>query len=467
MEIRTYETDMAVRLKDRLLSEGLTYGATDSYTSLISPSSTVISTAEQKEVQIDLDLLWDLYRKSNWLYVASMDNEAPSWIARMAESGLNPIEKNMQRLVARKGLEPKMCRVDYISFGEGRKIAEVQWKSGGPGLFFGMQEAYKDVVPFTGDETAFGDPINGFFKMMSAKGDAAVNDIRGNWTNGEVYLRAKYLRMGLNYNLVNRLEFAKEVKGDGGRFKVGGEPVNFFYFYWSPNNDLAHEAELYRKLAYASLDGLIWVENPMNYAYRAKWQFALPFMDEFKGLFSDRLRQILSPTVIIRNEIDLEPIIPYMDKEDDIKAKLSKVKEIDDILKLGEASRKALIVKCAGSKGEYYNRGKGVFRLTGGKGVLKETVDMIKAQMSKEEPWIVQEFVCKKYDVPIFADGKVETTPMHARFMVFGQKMDAECQVLGGLANFAHHWKVSGKKPGIDANGNMVGSTFTDIRVKR
>jgi hypothetical protein len=51
--------------------------------------------------------------------------------------------------------------------------------------------------------------------------------------------------------------------------------------------------------------------------------------------------------------------------------------------------------------------------------------------------------------------------------MVFGARFNGQDQptIMGGLGNYGAHWKVSGRSPGIDDRGNLLGTGFNDMRV--
>ena len=136
MYIKPFAPIHALRVLNRLNEFGLHYGGSASYASLLTPSSTLITEAEVQDLQEDLTELCMLYEIWQRIYLDSLESREPAWIASLSESGLSETERRIQRETAKSVLRPSMARVDYISMGSSRKISEVQWKSGGPGLFF-------------------------------------------------------------------------------------------------------------------------------------------------------------------------------------------------------------------------------------------------------------------------------------------------------------------------------------------
>jgi hypothetical protein len=97
-------------------------------------------------------------------------------------------------------------------------------------------------------------------------------------------------------------------------------------------------------------------------------------------------------------------------------------------------------------------------------------IDFIKERIVTEnEPWIVQQYVHQTYPISMChpdAIDNVQQVAAHARFMVFGARFNGqEPTIMGGLGNYGAHWKVSGRSPGIDDRGNLLGTAFNDIRV--
>jgi hypothetical protein len=226
-----------------------------------------------------------------------------------------------------------------------------------------------------------------------------------------------------------------------------------------------------KRLAGAVLDGKVWVETPLNYAYRQKWGLALPFMDEFRSLFDDRLRQIVIPTALLTvADADLSPIVPHMDNPD--RDRLLGVTRPLDLAELPTALRRSLVVKCGAGRGDYYSHGRGVFRIGGSRASARKVLEFVTDRtVLHEEPWLVQPYAAETYRLQLSFPEAVEdlrTVDAHARFMVFGAKFGRGDPVtMGGLGNYGAHWKVSGKTPAVAPDGAITGTAFNDLRVER
>ncbi|MBI4097449.1 MAG: hypothetical protein HY426_00230 [Candidatus Levybacteria bacterium] len=453
----------------------LIYGNSTTYDSLITPSSTCITPGEVGEISNDLDALWKFYKKLTELYLKSIQQNAPSWIKEFTEHGMLKEEIEAHRLVCFAGLEPVACRIDYVSLGSERKIAEVQWKSGGPGLFFGIQDAYMEAIPFQSNMKPLGDAVDNFYELILKtthnNGPNVVNAVRDVWLNGENFLKKKYDQRGMHYFPLNRNEIAKNIIKERNNFFVSDQrgilrKISFLngqgFTRFFPKENLL-------LLARATTEERLWIETPLNYLYRQKWCLALPFMNGFKDLFEKQLKDIIIPTALIEyDHIDLSPIVPYINHES--KEKLLSIKQLENLAELPSSLRDCLIFKCAAGTGEYYSDGKGVFRISGSHKFAKKILDFIQERVIiAKEPWIVQVYIDKKCQIPASLPSCLESQQIidaHARFMIYGGMLkEKKAVVIGGLGNFGKHWKVSGKSPYKDEHGNLLGTAFNDIRI--
>lgn len=463
---------VADELASALTASGLIYGSGDTYASLITPSSCVVDPAATTALVDDLALLWQFYRAWNDLYRASLAGEAPRWIARLCEYGLSPEEIQAQRTTLTAGLTPRFCRVDYIAIGPQRAVAEVQWKSGGLGLFSGIHDVHAATVPATA-----GMPGNlaGSFREMirQCSGDdpVAVNPVRSVWYRGEHYLRRACDGQGMRYIVFDRREGAQRIIERNGRFMVADKgrllPVNFLYA--QELLPVIAPAMIVR-LARAAVDGRLWIETPLNYVYRQKWGMALPFMPDYAHLFDDRLRALFGAVALMHGEtIDLTALATGVPEA--IGQQLRAVRTIDDLADLSTAARRLLVLKCGSGSGAYYSQGRGVLRLNGSRSVAQKTLAFVKERLAQGEPWIVQRYVDATYPVDVclpWATHTLQPIDAHARFMIYAT-FDAHGtpHLIGGLGNFSSEWKVSGKSARLDERGRIAGAAFNEMRFLR
>lgn len=272
MQILRHPDQAAADLAAALNANGLRYGAEESYSGLITPSSCVLDATETAAITADLALLWQFYRTLNDLYRAALRGEAPRWIADLCEYGLRPEEIQAQRITLAAGLTPRLCRVDSITLHPQRIVSEVQWKSGGLGLFFGIHDVCATTTPVA--EARPGNPVEGLrTTIMTCDGvePVAVNPVHSVWLAGEGYLRRMLDRQGLRYIAFDRRDGPRRIIERGGRFRVaeGGSllPVNFIY--GQELLPVIAPSTLVR-LAQAAAEGKLWIETPLNYVYRQK-----------------------------------------------------------------------------------------------------------------------------------------------------------------------------------------------------
>ncbi|GIV82875.1 MAG: hypothetical protein KatS3mg051_2229 [Anaerolineae bacterium] len=460
---------VASELAAALTANRLIYGSGDTYASLITPSSCVIDSTTTTALTGDLMLLWQFYHIWNNLYRASLAGEAPRWIARLCEYGLRPEEIQAQRITLAAGLTPRFCRVDYVAIGPQRVIAEVQWKSGGLGLFSGIHDVHTAIVPATAGRP--GNLAGSFREMIrQCSGDdpVAVNPVRSVWYRGEHYLRRTCDRQGMRYIVFDRREGAQRIIERSSRFMVAekGELLRIDFLYAQELLPVIAPTMIVR-LAQAAANDRLWIETPLNYVYRQKWGMALPFMPDYAHLFDDRLRALFGAVALIRGEkVDLRALaddVPHA-----IGQQLRAVRTIDNLAGLSTAARRLLVLKCGSGSGAYYSQGRGVLRLNGSRSAAQKTLAFVKERLAQGEPWIVQRYVDATYPVDVCLPWETHTLrpiDAHARFMVYATFDEhGTPMIIGGLGNFSREWKVSGKSARLDEQGRITGAAFNEMR---
>lgn len=462
------------KLSDELLNlfvdKELIYGDGQNYGAFISPSVTIFNQGLVDRINADLEEIWKLYEILNELYIKSIDGDAPSWIHLSVECGLTNDEIKIQRLIAKEKLQPKFCRLDYIELEPQRKIAEVQWKSGGLGLFSGIQNIYSRVVSLP---NAYREKkiVNGIHRLISASipssSNVTINCVRLPWMSSENYLRdillpsSEYFPISLKnlYLNVGKYDGKYYLTQNGKKYEIG---FGYGLGYWTRFADNLYE------FATDILDGKLWIESPLNSLYRQKWGLAMPFMPSYKNLFSERLREIIPPSVLLHgNNVNFDPILEYSPKF----TVLESVTRVSQLADLPLSIRKSMILKCGGGI-ELNSRGKGVFRLGSTRKKDKEVLAFVQNRIARlNEPWIVQEYIKSKTDIFLSMPNlplKFKELSTHTRFMLFGiNEGRGQVEFVGGLGNYGIHWKVAGRHPkSSDETGKLVtGSSFNDIRI--
>ncbi|WP_024804318.1 hypothetical protein [Nocardia sp. BMG51109] len=474
MKIVERSSGSVEKLVECLLSSGLVYGDSPVFSSLVSPCSVILTEHELSDIDRDLHAMWQLYTTCTYLYRAALAGEAPAWVAQLAEQGLSNAEVSAHRITAAAGLEPRMCRLDYIAMDGRRQIAEIQWKSGGPGLFLGFSDVCRKTVPIAGTAPT-SSPIDDFAEVIrdrhrSRQGVLALNAVRGTWMRSEKYLERELARRNVDYRAVDRSDIGSRIESKTGRLSYrdssGNRPVDFIHGqgFSSMISD-----ELLLAAARAGTGDDMWIETPLNYIYRQKWVLALPFMDSFRGHFDDRIRQIVVPTALIAGPIlRLETLVPHL--EHPLREVLLDPVEPEAFISLPESLRRSIVFKCGSGVGPYYSDSKGVFRLGGSRSSARKVLTFIIDRiMTSGEPWIAQVFVNEKHRVPMCTPtriGDISQYAAHGRFMVYGMRLhNNNPRVMCTLANFSTNWKVTGRSTTTGRQGRIDGASFTDIRV--
>jgi hypothetical protein len=471
MKLLDHDHTSIPELAEALESRDLIFGIGSECSSLITPSSVLLDRCEFQDLESDLEPIWEFYRVWTDLYLKSLAGAEPDWIREFCEHGLSKRKVRVQKIIAEAGLEPKFARLDYVSLGANRKIVEVQWKSGGIGLFSGIIRALRDVYPCREDAVPCGDLIENFIQLIKTSSDGlapvAVNILVYRWLKSEHFLKQSAEAAGVSYFPITTDLASKYVFERGADFVISEgralHPVSFFYGRYF---GALFKEGLFR-LAGGSTRGAPWVETPLNYIYQQKWGLALPFMPEFRGLFPSRLREVLAPTILLnRMPLDLSVMFEPLGISTEYARSMTELQSLAD---LPGSLRSKLVLKCGAGTGELHSHGKGVLRISGSRANALKTLDLVAGRMFKEkEPWILQPYLSEKISVQMAmpCGNDLQTVNAHARYMIFAVRLNNPPKIAGGLANFGAHWKVSGKAPVVGGAGTLGGTAFTDIRVR-
>lgn len=428
------------------------YGSNENYSSPFSPSFVVLSQSDQNEFELDLEVLALLYSTATSLYLDSLTNSQHKWIKECVENSLSDQQIIATQITANAKIEPAMTRVDYISFDNNfHKIAEVQWKSGGPGFLIGHDLLFREIYKLETSTHPYGNLVEQYLLLLkelllstNRKIGCIINELRNEWLQSEQFLINMATNLGFDYIPVSRKSILENLLVNENNeciYKDNGKSIAVlrgrgFSDIISGSNVIC--------LAKQSVQGEVWIEIPLNYILRQKWPMALPFIPQYKHLFSDRLRNILAPTIIVRNQsVDFSPIVDFFEKEQ--KERLMSINNINQLVSLPESLRRMLIIKNSSGIGDMQNRGKGVFRLTGSRAYVRRNLDpIIHSMLLNNETWIIQPFISKKYSVPHIQNNIFHRGDCHARFMLFGERKNHIWSTQGALVNFSNNWKVTG-----------------------
>lgn len=451
--VLTRTTSETVGVAQLSLERGIRYGQSGG-SWLPSPASVRIDPAEWAEMGGDLGEVWQWYRTWNEIYCESLCGEADPSIAALVEFGLKDHEVPIQREFARLGMEPVSCRVEYVHARDRRYIAEVQWVSGGLGLFAGIDWAYDAVSAGSPKRRLLADGLLDAFTENACGAPDILSLVRDDWLPGEGFLGRFAERRGISFTGVDRSSCADVLRA---------KQIPAGLIYGQGYTSLV-PAEIFVGLARDAISRKFAPESPYNHIYRQKWGLALVHDPRYAHRFSERLRRII-PVSVLLNDVS-----PRFDLLGAVDESFERISDLAEVIELPDRVRKSLIIKSGAGVGGFHSNGRGVFRLGGSRLAARKTVDFVRERITLGEPWILQPFVSTPMPMPlasgIAADAFTEYDT-HVKLMVFGARSASSGTAgpVGALANYGRHWKVGGRSPRLDAAGRQEGTAFTDVAV--
>lgn len=466
-------------LRDVLEQHGIVYGTGPDYCSLLAATSVLISPSEQCAIERDLQSYVNLYRTTSQLYLESLTDKSLGWLRASAEYGLLPPLVRIGRRAAQRGLEPLMMRVDYVDVNEDQcRAAEIQWKSGGPGLIIGHQTAFDSVFPPESGQAELGSLVECYLSTLKhvahSQGNGIVlNEVRTPWLPGEAHLTRRAAHHNLTYRAVDRTLLQDRLSISRSGLTYSASPLTEERVSVLRGRGFTEILSPEQSTLLAQLvdDDKLWIETPLNFLYRQKWMLALPFMAQFRDLFSDDVRAGIIPTALLSiDHLDLSGVLDSLDPVH--ASRMESVDHLMDLADLPESTRRKLVLKCGAGTGNMQSRGRGVFRITGSSSQARRVLALIAERLSDtSEPWILQPYVGTRHSVSVAVrDGCDSPQQMNARMrlMVFGGRdLNSRWRLHGAVANFASHWKVSGGPGSRAPDGTMTGSCFAAVRAVR
>lgn len=466
--------DAAGKIIETFNERGISYDAPQ-YSGLVMPASVVLTNDVAQQIRDDISEIWtwihqwiSVYR--DLLHGADKSNS----VLVATEWGLSADALEFQRLSTELGEEPSVGRIDSVTLETRQKIAEVQWKGGGEGFIAAIDHTYRHLFPLREGQWPLGELAHNWRHVFRRKAGRDVihvlNTGRSIWRKGEQFLADELEPFGIKLLFLSPdgIPSALRIQDEKVCVEIDGElyPVDFIYL------DRLSEAvspETLTKLCRLALDGKVKIEPPPSYIFNQKIGLALPFMPDYRNLFSDQIREILIPSVLVTDDKpNCNPLINSIShpKRD----LLGDLQSWDDILRLPRSLRECLIFKCASADQEYNHGGHGVWQIGGSTEVAKRNLERILNRVKTlKEPWIVQPYIHETRDVPVAHPDTPDVTQRinaHARFGIYCGYQNQTSFLLGGIANFGSYWKVAGKKASYDEHGHLTGSAFTDIRVE-
>ena len=376
------------------------------------------------------------------VYLQAMVEKSPFSIdlERLFQAGMRADEVRLQdRLIESRGIRiPSIVRADMM---DGDKVCEVQ--------IFGQGWEHMHAISqvMLGDDANFGIGLDyGFLKAMQdltgreKPGILYLNSHRPTYS-GSSYFLGEVARLGGRTYLTHHKYPIPNLEGYDVVASPMGYPLRAF-------NDFEGASRMWK----AYRDGKIQMEPPPIQLFRSKFAMALPFHPNTSELYSDAVRDLFPPTIIVDPMIS--PGLPEMIASEDGTFTLDweRVTPWDRVCEL-PASRRRLVLKYGGAYSQKGEGGgsKGVFDLEGGRKGVKEHMDNALSDAENDAPWVVQMKIDSDYQVPRWEDGHLQYDRMHMRLTpVYWLPIAGGAEIMGGSALFRRDWKVHGQPDSVN-----------------
>jgi hypothetical protein len=470
MRLVRHPGELVPKLKRAFDARRLWYGSASSYASLITPCTAQTDRSARDRWDHRADCVAELYRYATDLYLASVAGDAPPKYKTWTEAGHSPVEIDVHRVVASAALQPRTMRADCVGLSEDSpSIAEVQWKSGGPGFFYGHQDAYEDVL---GPEPKPAPGSGLSERYLRTLADAApdrrgtiVNEVRSEWLAGEHILSARAANMGVRYRPADRSTIAATLAvRSGGAVFVSPDGEETISVLRGRGYTERVDGNILRALVAMQLEGRLWLEAPPNLIYRQKWPLCLPFDDEHFAELPPILRDIVIPSVpVTADNWEPDRLLQHLDETVDGQ----RFERLEDVVRLPGSLRARIVVKCAAGSGPLQSGGRGVIKLSGSRSQVEARLAAVSPRIRSGEPWIAQPYVDAPFTAPLAhpeAPGIVREQEVRARVMVFSGWNGHRWEHHGALVNTACHWKVGGAAASVAPDGSLQGAAFFPVR---
>lgn len=457
-------------LRSVLNRSGLGFGS-GAYTSPISCDFATVSASRLSTISRDLGAIRDVYRLASRLFL----QDEFAWIGSAVTHGHSGGEIAATERTIRGDIEARLSRIDYVGLPDDTsQIAEVQWKSGGPGGLIGHERAFAEAFGHSrrsGEQDLIAAYLSGIYGD-SPSGTVAVNEVRSPWLPGEQIITDAASAQGYVYTAIDRSDARRRLDFSG-RVEVvhaAGRRREVRILRLRGLTAVLSHAELMHLLDEVE-EGRLWLECPPNVIYRQKWPLALAFMPEFAASLG-AAREALIPTALMcRDRFDLSVLVDAFGSllTSESAAALTAATRVSDLIKLPTSVRSRIVLKCAAGAGARSSGGAGVFRLSGSSGQCMPIAREIQGWIDAGEPWIAQPYI-KRTQIANLAPPQfgAQSKPLtcHARTMAFAGDMSGETPVLHGLlVNLSPSWKVAGAAARQGPDGHLSGTAFVGVEV--
>jgi hypothetical protein len=367
----------------------------------------------------DLPLLYEIYAGGG-----------AEELSALFDWGIAPARAALSKALARSGRMPALCRIDALYSTRGLAIAELQWSSGGLAYFTALADALD--LPVSPSETAasrLAHVLTGECECQSV-----TNLCRSEWLPAEDWLARQMAAHGIRYRALDRRN-SEHVLGSVARGREGRT-----CFYGQGYTELVSDDLLSAHVSRA-LSGDVWLEVPPVYLLRQKWWYALAVGDELSKRFHPAWRRRVPPVALLHpltsvRWSQLGEQLAHQEAE-----RLLDGQSLLQLAALPESLRRNIVLKCAGGVSGFSSNGKGVFRLSGGRGQVGRLLRWIDSRVAACEPWIAQPFHSSAIEL------RGSDDHAYARIMMFFGRVHGAWKLLFCLCNLGRHWKVTASSP--------------------
>jgi hypothetical protein len=188
------------------------------------------------------------------------------------------------------------------------------------------------------------------------------------------------------------------------------------------------------RLLLKAIEHEVRIEPPMNLLADQKISMTFPFPQATRDYFSDNVRSLFTPTVLIQEGAT-------------ITATDSRTMSVEEVFHSPISVRKGFIVKYAGIDPKLKSGGAAVFRLDGSSKKSAEFFSYLMAQNRQGSPWILQVNSADRRPITFLNrnTGALETKDMYYRFNPFYlRNPDGQISLVGAGICLRDNWKVHG-----------------------
>lgn len=408
----------------------------------VSPSFFEISPEEMELVSKNGELIWEFWEAAEKLYLKSIErkNSKLSWVASSVEGSLTDSEVALQREVAKKtaGIYPIFSRADLSSMWF---MVEIQERIGGMGMVNSWTTAIRETLGTSG---LIGEP-KGFGyafalavkKVIKKKRPVVVLICPLGYEASQNYFANKINEHGLDAHVVSTQGLENLIKKEDGIYLRDYDLKVDLIYRREMNISTLSKTAIGKSIIDANINSQVRIEPPLNMIYDCKSPTTWPKDPRTSEWFSSRVSKLLPPAALLPKDIKEAFTLG------------------EETLNFKDITNGDYVVKYAGSDIVIGLGGRSVFSTWHSPKIVK----MVKKQIQKGEPWLIQPMDRSREYIEVLDGDRVVKRKMANRIMVHYSKVlkSKKAKPILACVTSRTHWKAIG----------AVDAVFQEMRVRR